>query len=164
MNLRLQPATQADLPDIVAIYNSTIASRAVTADLQPVSVAQRQDWFNAHKKNRPLYVVKNAENKILGWGGFSDYYARAAYDITAEISVYLAEKARGQGVGTWLIRAMLEQAPDLGIRNVVGVIFAHNHSSLKLFRRLGFEQWGFLPGVCELDGKPADIVILGRKI
>ena len=51
-------AVQGDLPAIVAIYNSTIESRQSTADLQPVTVAERQAWFDAHDGKRPLLVLR----------------------------------------------------------------------------------------------------------
>ncbi|MDO5059307.1 MAG: GNAT family N-acetyltransferase, partial [Neisseria sp.] len=93
--IRLQEAVQTDLPEIVAIYNSTIAARSSTADLTPVSVADRQAWFDAHGGNRPLYVVKNDNGEVIGWGSFSDYYPREAYRITAEISLYIRADQRG---------------------------------------------------------------------
>ncbi|SSY70106.1 GNAT family N-acetyltransferase [Alysiella crassa] len=166
MNTIITLATQSDLPEIVAIYNSTIASRRVTADLQPVSVASRQAWFDAHQKpNRPIYVMKNqADGQIIAWASFSDYYSRAAYDITAEISLYVHEQARGGGVGKRFLAEMLRRAPELGIRNVIGVIFAHNQASIALFQSFGFAQWGRLPEVCDLDGVLADIVLLGKQI
>lgn len=166
MNTIITLATQSDLPEIVAIYNSTIASRRVTADLQPVSVANRQAWFEAHQKpSRPIYIMKNQEDgQIIAWASFSDYYSRAAYDMTAEISIYVHEQARGRGVGKRFLADMLRRAPELGIRNVIGVIFAHNQASIALFRSFGFEQWGRLPEVCDLGEQTADIVILGKKI
>jgi len=52
-------ATLDDLPFIVDVYNSTIASRQITADLQPVSVESRLVWFNQHNpKNRPIWLIK----------------------------------------------------------------------------------------------------------
>ena len=76
MTWNIRPARAADLPAIVAIYNSTIESRASTADLAPVSVASRQAWFAAHHGNRPLYVVEDTDGTIAAWGSFSDYYPR----------------------------------------------------------------------------------------
>ena len=62
MDYTLSLAQCEDLPEIVAIYNSTIASRQVTADLQPVSVTEREAWFVAHQReNRPLYVVRDVQ-------------------------------------------------------------------------------------------------------
>lgn len=74
------------------------------------------------------------------------------------------QDVRGTGVGKVLLRYMLERAPLLGIRNVLAVIFDHNHASIRLFRSFGFEEWGRLPQVCDLETRLADIVILGKKI
>ena len=157
-------AGQADLADIVEIYNSTIASRQSTADLEPVGIASRQAWFDAHSDQRPIYKLSNSSGDILAWGSFSDYYPRQAYHISAEISIYVRHDMRGVGVGKILLRYMIEQAPSLGIRNIIAVIFGHNHASIRLFESYGFERWGRLPEVCDLDGRMADIVILGKPI
>lgn len=164
-NATITRAVAEDLFQIVEIYNSTIASRQSTADLEPVSVASRQAWFDAHKKpNRPIFVLKDEQGDVLAWGSFSDYYARAAYDITAEISVYVREDCRGTGKGKDLLQYMLQQAPSLRIFNVIAVIFAHNQASLNLFQQFGFTQWGLLPQVCDFDGQFADVLILGKKM
>ena len=97
MNHIIRLATHEDLAQIVEIYNSTVASRQSTADLEPVSVASREAWFQAHQKpNRPIYVLANQlDNSVLAWASFSDYYARVAYDMTAEISLYVRHDSRG---------------------------------------------------------------------
>ena len=164
MNLTFRDATLADLPTIVAIYNSTVPSRLVTADLEPVSVDSRRAWFDAHvPARRPLWMVEN-EGQMVGWLSFSDFYGRPAYLATAEISIYLDENARGQGFGAAMLAQALEHAPGLGIQSALGFIFGHNEPSLKLFRRFGFHEWGVLPRVANLDGVERDLVILGLRL
>lgn len=160
----IRPAVQADLPAIVAIYNSTVADRQATADLRPVSTASRQTWFDAHSGSRPLYVAENPDRQVLAWGGFSDYYPRRAYRISAEISIYVHQNARGGGLGRRLAEYMCAQAPALGIRNIIAVIFAHNTPSIRLFSSLGFSEWGRLPQVCDMETFVADVVILGKRV
>lgn len=164
MQYTISQAVRQDLPAIVAIYNSTIESRRATADLAPVSVREREAWFDAHGGDRPLYVLKNRMDEVLAWGSFSDYYPRRAYHISAEISIYVRHDMRGAGMGRILLQNMLERAPSLGIRNVLAVVFGHNHTSLKLFHAMGFQEWGRLPQVCDLETFAADVVILGKKI
>ena len=155
-----------DLPAITAIYNQNIASKRATADLLPVTVDSRQAWFDAHHNDpkRPIYVLCDALSKIVAWGSFSDLYARPAYHISSEISVYIHQDAQKKGIGAALVGWMLQQAPSLGLHHVVALIFAHNTPSIKLFNKLGFSQWGYMPSVCDMQGFYADVVMLGRSV
>lgn len=155
-----------DLPAITAIYNQSIASKRATADLLPVTVTQRQAWFDAHHNNtqRPIYVLCDAAGKIVAWGSFSDLYARPAYHISSEISVYIHTDAQKKGIGAALVTWMLEQAPSFNIHHVVALIFGHNDPSIKLFNKLGFRQWGYMPSVCDMDGFYADVLMLGLSL
>jgi L-amino acid N-acyltransferase YncA len=164
MTLTYRDATLDDLPGIVAIYNSTVPSRLVTADLEPVSVESRLAWFHAHgPKARPLWVVEEGGH-VIAWLSFTDFYGRPAYLRTAEVSIYLAESARGKGLGKQLLEEALARAPSYGIDTVLGFVFGHNEPSLRLFRGFGFEPWGTLPRVAVLDGVERDLVILGRRM
>ena len=164
MDIQFRDATLADLPTIVEIYNSTIPSRQVTADLEPVTVASRQAWFDAHSADsRPLWVIEQASS-IVAWLSFSDFYGRPAYLKTAEISIYIDAAARGQGLGKSLLSQALKRAPGLGVNTVLGFVFGHNEPSLGLFRRAGFIEWGRLPRVAVLDGVERDLIILGRRL
>jgi phosphinothricin acetyltransferase len=164
MTFQYRDATLDDLSEIVAIYNSTVPSRQVTADLEPVSIDSRRAWFDAHgPEKRPLWVVED-EGHIIGWLSFSDFYGRPAYQRTAEVSIYLHEAARGKGLGKKLLAASLEAAPKLGIDTVLGFVFGHNEPSVRLFQSFGFTAWGTLPRVAVLDGVERDLVILGKRL
>lgn len=157
-------AVQADLPAIVDIYNSTIASRQVTSDLEPITVASRQKWFDDHTADRrPLWVVES-DGKIIGWLSYSDFYGRPAYGATAELSVYIHEDARGQGLGRYLVTEAIKHAPAIGVHTLLAFIFAHNMPSVQLFGSFEFSQWAHMPGVATLDGVERDLVILGKRV
>lgn len=169
----VQRATFDDLPAILAVYNQSIAGKTATANLAPVSTEERRAWFEEHVTNpaRPIYVVKtiatdsnDTDTQVVAWGSFSDLYARTAYHISSEISIYLHQDYHGQGLGSALIGWMMTQAPELGIRNVVALIFSHNQPSLGLFKKFGFEQWGYMPQVCDMQGFIADVVMLGKAV
>jgi len=157
-------AEPVDLPQIVEIYNSTVASRMVTADTEPVSVESRRHWFEQHvPTTRPLWVVDRGP-QIAGWLSLSDFYGRPAYQRTAEVSVYVRETLRRAGVGSFLLSHALARAPALHIDTLIGFIFGHNQPSLALFRRFGFATWGELPRVTVLDGIERDVVIVGLRV
>jgi phosphinothricin acetyltransferase len=78
--------------------------------------------------------------------------------------VYVDEKFRRHGIARKLLEEATARAPSLGINALVGLIFAHNEPSLKLFERLGFERWGLLPRIAQLDGVERDLTVLGRHV
>jgi len=157
-------ASSADLPAIVAIYNATIPTRASTADLEPVSVVSRRPWLARHDPARRPCWVMEVDGEVAGWLSLENYKERAAYSITAEVSVYIDASRRRSGHARTLLDHAIERAPDLGIERLMAVVFGHNAASIALFEAGGFERWGLLPGVTRLDGKAADIVILGRAV
>ncbi|KAA9008500.1 N-acetyltransferase family protein [Paenibacillus spiritus] len=160
----IEDARLEDLPAIVDIYNSTVAGRMVTADLEPVSVEGRLNWFREHNSDhRPLWVLRQ-DGEVAAWLSFQSFYGRPAYNGTAELSIYVGEAWRGTGAGTLLLERAIQECPRLGLTNLVGFVFGHNGPSLALLKRFGFERWGLLPEVAELDGVKRDLVIVGRKV
>ena len=159
-----------DLPAIVAIYNSTVASREVTADTEPVTVASRQPWFDEHDPaRRPLWVIHDAADQtaapaVLGWMSYSNFYGRPAYAGTAELSIYIDESWRGKGIGRYCLEQAVAFAPRIAVHTLLGFIFGHNLPSLALFRKFGFETWANLPRVANLDGVERDLIILGKRV
>jgi len=163
--MKFRDALQNDLPVIVAIYNSTIQGRMVTADTEPVSVESRQQWFDEHKPGKlPLWMVEDEEGNIIGWVSFQAFYGRPAYDATAEISIYIDPMERGKGYGKKILQYAMEHAPSFGIKTLLGFIFAHNGPSIELFFKLGFEEWGHLKNIAEIDGKEISVKIVGKRL
>ena len=160
----LRHAVEADLPAIVEIYNSTIASRTITADIEPASVESRQDWFNAHSTDTyPIWVAVSNE-QIVGWLSLQPFYGRPAYQATAELSIYVSPSGRRHGIGQQLMQQAIAQCPSLQLSTLLGFVFAQNKPSLQLLERFNFQQWGFLPAVAEFDVRICDLVIMGRKV
>jgi L-amino acid N-acyltransferase YncA len=163
--LHYRNATEKDLPVIVAIYNSIVAGRMVTADTEPVTVESRIQWFNEHLPDKhPLWIVEDATKEIVGWVSFQKFYGRPAYDATAEISIYLDEKQRGKGYGKTILQYCINSAPQYHFKTLLGFIFSHNQPSMKLFMQLGFEEWGHFPNVAVLDGVERSLSILGKRV
>ncbi|MBC7405304.1 MAG: N-acetyltransferase [Cytophaga sp.] len=158
-------ATIDDLPAIVAIYNSTIASRKVTADTEPITVASKAEWFYEHlPEKRPLWVIEGADREIAGWLSFSNFYGRPAYAGTAELSIYLHENARGKGFGRYFLNEAITHASNIQVHTLLGFIFGHNTPSLNLFASFDFQIWANMPGVATLDGVERDLIIFGKRV
>ncbi len=160
----IRDAIAADLPAIVDIYNHAVATKTITADVEPVTIASRLEWFRSHSSDRyPLWVLER-DGKIAGWFAFRMFYGREAYRSTAEISLYVAPEFHRQGVGQSLLTYAIAQSPKLGIKTLLGIAFAENAPSVELLKKFGFEQWGYLPEVARSWECDRDVIILGRKI
>jgi len=160
----MQPAAEQDLPRIVDIYNSTVPTRLATADTEPVSVESKRAWFYSHMPGKRPILVERIDSDVAAWVSFESFYGRPAYDRTAEISIYIAPEYRRQGLGKRLLAESLAMTPELGIRTVVAYIFSHNEGSMRLFRSFGFETWGELPEIAEMDGRRYSLSILGKHV
>ncbi|MCF6436026.1 GNAT family N-acetyltransferase [Pseudoalteromonas sp. MMG022] len=161
--MTIRVAQTRDLQHIVDIYNETIASRMVTADTEPTTVEQRLSWFDSHHSQRPLFVYEEGE-EILAWLSFKSFYGRPAYDQTCEISIYIATRARGKGLGHSLMTFAQEHAPSIGVTTLLGFIFSHNTPSINLFKKHGFSCWGELPAVAVMDEKHYNLTIMGKHL
>lgn len=160
----IRDARESDLAAIVNIYNAAIPGRLATADTEPIAVESRRAWFRAHDVARhPLWVAER-DGRVVGWLSVSEFYGRPAYAATAELSVYVDPKAQQGGIAIALMEHALARASALGLRTLLGFIFAHNARSVALFRKFGFEQWAHLPRVAVLDGVERDLLILGKRL
>src|SRR6266545_5881030 len=112
MDLRIRDATEADLPAIVDIYNQSIPAGWSTADTQPITVADRVEWFRKFDPaKRPIWVAE-VDGRVVATAYLSSFYGgRPAYDATAEVSVYIATAYHRRGLGRQLKQWAIEQCP-----------------------------------------------------
>lgn len=164
MSVKFIHAQQNDLQKIVSTYNSTVASRLVTADLEPVTIESKQAWFDAHAPDRrPLWLVL-IEKEYAGWMSFNSFYGRPAYDGTVEVSIYLEESARGKGLGKLCLQKAFDACGELTIKTLLGFIFDHNEPSLQLFYKMGFEKWAHLPKIANMIEAERGLIIVGKRV
>ena len=158
--ITVRDAVEADLPAIIAIYNQSIPSGFSTADTHPISVEERRPWFRQFSpKKRPIWVAERA-GEIVGCIYITSFYGgRPAYDKTAEVSLYLAPKAQGQGLGTDLMQRMINACPQLGVTTLIGMHFDHNEATKRLNDRFGFQQVGHLPEIAEVNGEQRGLLL-----
>jgi L-amino acid N-acyltransferase YncA len=162
--MRIRDARDSDLPAIIRIYNAAIATRISTAQLEPVTIESRRNWLNDHSPDRHPFWVLEIDGQIAGWLTLKSFLPRCAYRGTAEVSVYVSEKFRRRGVARRLLEEAIARAQDLEINSLVGLIFAHNAPSLKLFEQLGFQRWGLLPRIARFAETERDLTIMGRHV
>jgi len=165
MNLHIRNATEADLSAIVDIYNQSIPAGWSTADTQPIAVAERLEWFRKFDPaRRPIWVAED-DGVVVAVAYLSSFYGgRAAYDATAEVSVYIASAYQRRGIGRWFKRWVIEQCPRLGVTTLLSMHFDHNEATRRINESLGFEQQGHLTEIAVVQGQKRGLVIWALRI
>jgi L-amino acid N-acyltransferase YncA len=122
------------------------------------------DWEKWNAGHLPCCRwIARAGDQVLGWAALSPVSGRAVYAGVAEVSVYVAEQARGRGVGKELLRALVTASEENGIWTLQASIFPENASSIAIHRKCGFRVVGTREGVGCMDGRWRDTVLLERR-
>jgi phosphinothricin acetyltransferase len=147
-----------DWDAVRAIYVEGIATRNATFEQ---SAPDWQTWDQGHLPCCRL--VARIESEVLGWTALSPVSSRRVYAGVAEFSLYVAEHARGRGVGAALLKALIEASEQEGIWTLQSGVFPENTASLELCRRFGFRVVGTRERIGSMDGRWRDVVLLERR-
>ena len=100
---------------------------------------------------------------MLAWAALSAVSTRRVYSGVAEVSIYVADRARGRGIGTQLLRALVKASEQNGIWTLQAGIFPENTASIKLHERAGFRVVGIRERLGCMNDRWRDIVLMERR-
>lgn len=161
----IRPAEPRDLPGILAIYALAVETGLASFELAAPDLDEMTRRHAAIVGAGFPYLVAERDGAVLGYSYAGPYRPRPAYRFTVENSVYVAETARGQGVGRALIAALIEACAARGIRQMVAVIGdSANDASIRLHASAGFEHAGLMRSVGFKFGRWVDSVLMQRPI
>jgi len=140
---QIVPAIDDDLPQIVGILNDSAARSIASFDTQPVSVAERRDWFEQFGPSGPYrLLVARRGRRVLGFACSRRYRAHEAFRETVEFSIAIDASCRGQGLGTSLYRELSDCLADEPVHVALAGIAVPNDASVALHRKFGFTEVG----------------------
>lgn len=148
----------SDWPAVREIYREGIDTGNATFQYDPPEWAE---WDANHMRHSRL-VAQN-EGSISGWAALSAVSRRECYAGVAEVSIYIAEAHRGQGLGRRLLAALIAESEAHGIWTLQAGIFPENAASIVLHERLGFRRIGVRERIGQRDGRWRDTVLLERR-
>ncbi|MBS9476836.1 GNAT family N-acetyltransferase [Ancylobacter radicis] len=160
----LRDATADDLPGILDIYNHAVLHSTAIWNDTPADLANRSAWLaDRRAKSYPVIVATEGET-VLGYASFGDFRPFDGFRISVEHSVYVAEAARGHGIGGRLVEALFEPARAIGKKVMIGGITGGNAPSLALHARLGFVETARMPGIGTKFGQRLDLVFMQKDL
>lgn len=140
----IRPASAADVPAILDIYGPYILTTAYTFEYEVPTLTQFRQRFEAVTAQFP-WLVWEEDGRILGYAYADRAFTRAAYQWTADLSVYLRPEARGRGIGKALYRAVEELLRQQGYFAVYGIVTADNEGSCAFHEAMGYRRAALLP-------------------
>ena len=158
-NFTIEPMQDSDWPRVQQIYAEGLETRNATFE---TAVPTWEAW-TAGKRPDCRLVAKNSAGEIIGWAALSPTSKRAVYAGVAEVSVYVGENGRGQGVGKALLHALVQASEEAGVWTLYASIFPENEASVHIHKQCGFRLIGQRDRIAQLDGVWRDTVILERR-
>jgi len=158
MRLEMRDLRPGDWPVVARIYEEGIATGNATFETE---VPSWEEWDAAHLAEQRF--VAERDGRVVGWIALSPVSRRPCYAGVAEISIYVADAARGNGVGTDLLAAAVDSAERDGLWTLQTSVFPENEPSLALLRRFGFRTVGTRERIGRLHGVWRNTVLVERR-
>jgi phosphinothricin acetyltransferase len=146
-----------DWPEVRAIYEEGIRDGDATFETEPPSW---ELWDAAHPQIR---LVAVRDRSVVGWAALAAASSRPCYRGVGEVSVYVAEAARGTGLGHELLEELVARSEQAGYWTLTAGVFPENEASLRLHRACGFREVGVRERLGESKGVWRDVLLLERR-
>jgi L-amino acid N-acyltransferase YncA len=157
-SLQIEPLTPEHWPAVRSIYMEGIATGNATFQQ---TAPEWPEWDEAHLQ--PCRKVATERNQVVGWAALAPISRRPVYAGVAEVSIYVAENARGRGVGKHLMMKLIADSEAAGIWTLQAGIFPENEASIRLHVAAGFLVVGTRTRIGNLHGRWRDVVLLERR-
>lgn len=163
--LTLRDARVEDVPAFQRIYAHHVLHGVGTFEEVPPDVAEMETRFRAITGAGLPWLVADRDGVVLGYAYGSAYHVRSAYRFTIQDSVYVAEEARGQGVGRAVLQALIDRCTEQGYRQMVALVGGtENAGSIGLHTALGFRTCGVVEAVGLKFGRWLDLVMMQKDL
>lgn len=144
---------------VLAIYQAGINTANATFDLNA------PDWATFDTEHLPdhRFVATDSDGHVMGWAAAAPVSSRCVHAGVIELSVYVAEHARGQGIGTLLLQSLISSSENAGIWTLQSQVFPENTATLALHHRAGFRVVGVRERHGRHHGHWRDVILLERR-
>lgn len=159
----LKKLEEFDLPRCLEIYNHYVKNSTATFHLNPISLDEFINLLDYKNSNYPIKAVY-VNNELIGFCYLGQFRKKEAYDITAEITLYIEPESTKNGIGPKVLFDLEKEAKAMGITNLIGVITEENQNSIKLFKRCSYVKAAHLKKVGVKFGKALDVTWYQKEL
>jgi len=148
----------ADWPRVREIYAEGIATGDATFESEPPSW---EEWEAKHIGS--CRIVAEQGGRVLGWAALWPASDRCVYGGVAEVSVYVGSEARGRGLGTALLQALVAESEKAGYWTLQAGIFPENEASVRIHQKCGFRVLGKRKRLGKMGDTWRDVLLMERR-
>ena len=163
MPVQFKQVEKSDLPKIKVIYDWYILNSTATFHTEPINIEELGDMIFIEHPVYCSYLIY-LETSLVGYCYLTNYKKRQAYNRTAEITVYLSPEYCGKGIGNEVLLFLENQAIQVGLKNLIGIISGNNRGSITLFEKSGYSRCAHFRNVGEKFGEILDVVAFQKEI
>ena len=158
MTFTIETLQPAHWPAVREIYREGIETGQATFE---TAVPTWEAWDNGHRPDCRLIAL--IDNRIVGWAALSPVSRRQVYNGVAEVSIYIATFARGQGIGKRLMQSLVTNSEEAGIWTLQSTVFLENEASVVMHQALGFRIVGKRERIAQMHESWRDTILLERR-
>ena len=164
MDFLFRPYQPSDAPAVREIINDSILHTSHNYDYHPKSLEEVELLFSEKILDGFPVLVGEVHGEVLGYATYGKFRAKPGYSKTLEHSIYLNEKAQGKGLGSEMMRKLIEIAKEQGYHMMIAGMDSENLGSYRFHERLGFRETARMPEVSFKFGKWLTLVFMQLKL
>ena len=158
MQVLLRQMRSEDWISVAEIYLQGIRSGNATFETE---VPSWEKWDATHLKSCRITALVDGE--VVAWAALVPVSARKVYSGVAEVSIYVRDTYKGQGIGRSLLERLILESETEGFWTLQAVIFPENGASLKIHEDLGFRKVGYREKIAMMNKEWRDTILLERR-
>ena len=158
--MQIRDAIESEFEQITAIYNDVLTHSTAIYNDRPATLADRLAWWRSRLDQHYPVLVATDDQQVCGFASFGDFRSWPGYRFTVEGTVHVASDRRGHGVGSLLLKSLIDRARQAGKHSMIAGVDSENTASLQFLERFGFQHAGYLPEVGYKFDRYLNLVLL----
>lgn len=164
MDFLIRNYIEKDAGALMQIINDSILYTTYNYDYDPKTLKEVQNLFSVKIREGFPVLVGEIMGQVMGYATYGKFRAKPGYNQTIEHSIYLNEKAQGKGLGSEMMRQLIDTAKQQGYHTLIAGMDSENLASYRFHQKLGFLETARMPEVSFKFGRWLNLVFMQLKL
>ena len=162
--MKIRLAERTDVPSMREIFNEVLRNSNSIYREEEVTLEERYAWFDEKLEHGfPIFGAYEGDH-LIGYAGYGTWRAAQGYRKSVELTIYVDQKFRGVGIGSALMKTIIDHAKTDGYHVMIGAIDAANQQSIEFHKRFGFVEVARMPEVALKNDQWLTLVFMQKLL